>query len=200
MEILETTLQGLSSAPLNQPVSVLLRHSTRYPILDISKTLEVGLTPDGRILAEQFGDILTQRFTPGRIASSPVERCIDTAKAILRGANWHADISIDERIGHPYIDAAWTSYPYRRPGEIMPSSVADVIKFILPYQTSGCSLNIFISHDTVVGCVVEYLLGEQITEENWPAFLEGLVLWQNPEGISLAWRGAIHEIGKYAIQ
>jgi hypothetical protein len=196
----ETTLSALSAAPLDRPISILLRHSTRYPILDISKNLEVGLTPQGRTLAEQFGETLTRSFKPGRIASSPVERCIDTAAAIIRGANWQADIITDEKLSHPYIDAAWISYPYHRPGEIIPSSIADVVKFIIPNQTTSNILDVFVTHDTVVGCVVEYLLGEKITEENWPAFLEGVVLWQTPKGISIAWRGEIREIDRYAIQ
>ena len=200
MAIPESTLLALSAAPLDQSISILLRHSTRYPILDISKTLEIGLTPEGITLAEQLGNVLTKRFLVGRVASSPVERCIDTAKAITRGASWHVNIISDERLSHPFIDAAWISYPYRRPGEIIPVAVADVVKFIVPRQTAGGLLDVFVTHDTVVGCVVEYLLGEKITEENWPEFLEGVVLWQNPKGISLAWRGEIHEIEKYAIQ
>ena len=200
LTIPESTLLALSSAPLDRPISVLLRHSARYPILDIAKTLEVGLTPEGISLAEQLGDTLSKRFKPGRVASSPVERCLDTARAITRGANWQVNIISDERLSHPYIDSAWITYPYRRPGEIIPSSVADVVKFIVPNHSTGSVLDIFVTHDTVLGSVVEYLLGEKITEENWPDFLEGVVIWQNPNGISLAWRGEIREIEKYAIQ
>ncbi len=200
LEIPASTLLALDAAPLDQPVSVMLRHSTRYPILDIAKTLEVGLTPEGITLAEQLGVSLAKRLIPGRVASSPVERCINTAKAITRGADWQVNIATDVRLSHPYIDAAWISYPYRRPGEIIPVAVANVVKFIIPNHSTGSYLDMFVTHDTVVGCVVEYLLGEKITEENWPAFLEGVVLWQNPKGITVAWRGEIREIEKYAIE
>jgi len=200
LTIPESTLLALSSAPLDQPVSILLRHSTRYPILDISKTLEVGLTPEGINLAEQFGYLLSKRFKPGRVESSPVERCVDTAKAIARGADWQVNIITDERLSHPHIDAAWISYPYRRPGEIIPAAVAEVVKFLIPNHSTENTLDVFVTHDTVLGCVVEYLLGEKITEENWPAFLEGMVIWQNLKFIFLTWRGETREIEKHAIQ
>lgn len=191
MEILRRTLNLI---PDDQSAALLLRHSVRHPIIDWENSDEAGLTEEGIVLAEELGRFIAGRHRPGRVVSSPVERCIDTAAAILRGANWPVTVIIDQRLSHPYIQRAWRELVDSLYSPRVPLEVREIINLMMMGNNPTGHLDLFITHDTVVGAVVGYLLDEIFDERNWPGFLEGCAIWRNPEGVYIAWRDKVHEV------
>jgi hypothetical protein len=176
-----------------------MRHSIRYPIIDISQTLEVGLTPEGFRLAEEFGALMASSYQPGRLFASPVGRCIDTAAAIAHGASWPDAVTMDYRLGHPHINMAWIELITHQNQNGLPEAVTEVLNLVLNNQSDRNLLDIFVTHDTVVGCVAGYTTGDIVTEENWPEFLEGLAIWRTTSGIGIAWRGGQVEVARESL-
>ena len=80
-----------------------LRHSARYPILSLEDVYGAGLTEEGVEQAEWLGMELKKLRPPGRLISSPVGRCLDTAAAIARRAGWEGTVQPDYRLSHPFI-------------------------------------------------------------------------------------------------
>lgn len=73
-------------------VVLLMRHSAREFVVG-RHDLDNPLTPEGRQLATRFGEQLPKDFTL-RAYSSPVERCMETAKLILDAHQEHGGESI----------------------------------------------------------------------------------------------------------
>ena len=48
----------------------------------------------------------------------------------------------------------------------------------LAETNSGAGLHVFVTHDYLVGATARYCLGEKLSDETWPGFLECVVLWQ----------------------
>ena len=71
--------------PPDKPVILFTRHSLRElaPNNGIP-SYDLPLTPEGIVLAEQWGERLNRPIKA--VYSSPVGRCVDTAKAMSRGA------------------------------------------------------------------------------------------------------------------
>ncbi|HZW04917.1 MAG TPA: histidine phosphatase family protein, partial [Anaerolineaceae bacterium] len=101
MPVPTSLLGDLRQTPADRPVTLLMRHSVRFPIYDFATGDAIGLTPEGFLLAEQFGTVLATLRRPGRLLSSPVGRCVDTARSILKGAGWTDTLEIDPLLGHP---------------------------------------------------------------------------------------------------
>ena len=59
-----STVNNLALTPIDRPVSLLMRHSTRFPIENEAEVLTAKLTPDGVEIAEEFGYVLSIIF-PG---------------------------------------------------------------------------------------------------------------------------------------
>lgn len=186
--------QTLDLIPPDQPCALLIRHSARDPIVDWDRSDMVGLTEQGVEQAEGLGNLIAERFKPGRVVSSTVGRCVETAAAILRGANWPVTVIIDQRLSHTYIQEAWVGLADSLYSPLVPPEVQQIVDLMLTGYGSAGHLDLFITHDTVVGSVVGYLLDEIFDERNWPGFLEGFALWKNSAGIYLAWREKVYEV------
>ena len=203
----------LALAPMEQGVVLLVRHSLRQSIPQGSHGLDIPLTPAGVQLAEEWGKNLN--ISIGRIFSSPVGRCVQTGEAIARGINLPLDVKIKKWLGEPgaYVFDTHLASPYffehgpieivsrQLNGDCIPGmhSIEEGTRKILSglfqnHPASG-TLDIYISHDSILGCVIYHLLGYRgITEETWPWMLEGAFFWKTNAGIGWAWRGATGEI------
>ena len=78
------TLKKISD-PQNNLFSLLIRHSARYPIKDAKTVFDAQLTPEGMAAAEELGSQLAS-FGHLMTFYSPVDRCEDTAKCLVKGA------------------------------------------------------------------------------------------------------------------
>lgn len=201
------TTKLLETAPVDIGVALIMRHSKRYPIPFGSQGIKVPLTPCGIQLAEQFGKYLDRPIE--RIASSPIGRCIETGEAIGKGAGIGCDVSIERYFGEPgafvtdVVEAGPWFY-FRDPIEMInrqlngghipgTRSIDEGIHLILQVifnpPTPAGKVSIFITHDSVLACIIYYLAGvKSIDEEMWPVELEGCCLWKQCSKIYWMWR------------
>ena len=189
----------LDLAPANLHLSLLVRHSIRFPINVPEETLIAGLTPEGVQLAEEYGAWLAQRRCIYRVLASPVGRCVDPGKAVIQGANWPNPVVIDQKLGFPYVENGWQKVINQKPLVEVPYEALDVLNFLLEDTVHGSGVNLHITHDGNIAFMVMALLGEPITEENWPNFLEGLAFWREEEMVRIAWRGKVYELKKQSV-
>lgn len=220
LDDLEHVLRDSHSGPPER-VTLLMRHSARFPIENPADTFLVGLTEEGVRLAEAFGQLLGKDFVPGRLRSSPVGRCRATGEAIARGAGWTtAKVRADRRLSHPYNEMAWDMVWNAQHGKAngsngaLPASLPPLLHWVTgagrpagaPRSTSTAPaiyqeylpifqqpvLDVLVTHDTVVGAVAGGLLHAPITGPDWPAFLEGLLFWWAEGLVHVRWRGLEH--------
>jgi broad specificity phosphatase PhoE len=188
------TLTNLASLPAVGPVSLILRHSEREHITGDDHVFIARLTPEGIAAAQDFGCELACLRRLGRIISSPVSRCVDTAVAIAQGAGAAEKVRVDDRLSHLQMQSVWDALPDCCNFENMPGGMADLIELLLPQSTGEDNLDVFVTHDTVVGALAGYLTGEPVQAEAIPRFLEGVFIWQDVENIHFWWRGKIATI------
>ncbi len=229
MELYEAPLAMIAQLPATFGGVFVLRHSARYPILTDAEVYSAGLTPEGVQQAERLGAEIQKLRRPGRLLSSPVARCLDTAAALARGAGWEVAVQPDYRLSHPFIEPAWnaltSSGPPRTPllpygssklgerderGErdatltgvqgVLPSPIAGLLDLIVAGERAPGTLDLMVTHDTIVGTLAEYFTGVHISfPEVWPDFLEGVLLWQNAGELHLRWRDRERVIGPWPI-
>lgn len=165
----------------------MMRHSARFPITDEAVNHLVGLTEEGVRTAEAFGASLAQTFQCGRLHSSPVGRCIDTANAVARGAGWPVQAVIDEKLAHEFIAPSWDKI---RKGEMngsLPVEIKALLEFMLG-EPGAPRLDVLVTHDTVLATVLTCFMGVQATGPEMPRFLEGMLIWRAEDGIHTLWR------------
>lgn len=189
MTLPQSLLTDIERIPRDRPVALLMRHSNRYPIIDPAKNYEVGLTEEGVQLAEQFGKFLSSRFMPGRVMSSPVTRCVDTAAAIARGAGWTAAVVPHHLLSHDHIASAWSLAELGRCAGEAPAEVLATLELLLKSDRGTPVLEVMVTHDTIVGAVAACVLNASIVGNDWPLFLEGIFLWEAEDGVHALWRG-----------
>ena len=80
----------LDLVPKDKGAVLLLRHSLRNEIPDGTHGLDIPLTPEGVLLAEQWGKDLS--WTIGGIKSSPIGRCVQTGNAIISGKGLDCEV------------------------------------------------------------------------------------------------------------
>lgn len=189
MQLFESTFKQVSRLGATHRAGLILRHSARFPILNEAEVYTVGLTEEGVQQAEALGNKLGGLFKPGRLSSSPVGRCVDTASAIARGAGWQHEIFVDYHLSHPFIAPVWNALPIRWDADPLPGQVAEVINLILEGDDTPGVLDIFVTHDTIVASIVGYFMGLEFHyPAYWPDYLEGMLVWRNETGVHFRWR------------
>ncbi len=188
-------VNALAMLPSDRTVSVIMRHGNRYPIVDEATGHLVELTPEGVALAEDYGQMLSLLRQPGRLLASPVGRCEHTARAIAQGARWNLPVFIDERLGFPYVEPAWRAMKNGwQPGDALPEPVNGAVELALENDLGPGGLNVYVSHDSNVICLVHFLLGEPVMGDDWPAFFEGLFFWREGDsGLHILWREKVYQ-------
>jgi hypothetical protein len=184
----------LELAPLDRHVSLLVRHSIRFPINVPEETWLASLTPEGIHLAEEFGAWLAQRRCPYRVMTSPVGRCVETSRSVIRGANWPDPVVVDQKLGFPFIEKGWQQVTAEGVPVEIPHEALEVLDYLLEDTIHPEGLNLFVSHDGNIAFMATALLGEPASEANWPVFLEGMAFWREKEAVRIAWRGKVYEL------
>ncbi len=178
-------------APDDRRVALILRHSVRYPIVDEESVITAGLTPEGVRLAEELGARLAEIRPVQWIITNYINRCIDTAKAISRGAEFVSGLVQDHRLSHPFIGPVWDALPIAWPKDPMPHQVREVLEMVFSTEDVPGALDVYVTHDTIVGVMAGYFMDEDFDPSNWPEYLEGILLWQDQDELCAMWRGKV---------
>ena len=185
----DTTLAALVRLPAKSSISLVMRHSVRDPILGDNDVYLAALTPQGKAAGRQFGEQLVCSKKLVRLVSSPVSRCVDTALAIAEGAGYDQLVRVDDRLSHTLMAPIWNALPACCNFNEMPPQVVALLELLAPRLAEEGSVDIFVTHDTVVGALAGYLTGEPVKDEAMPHYLEGFFIWQDGRDLHFWWRG-----------
>lgn len=187
-----TLLTKLKSYPKNIKLALLIRHGDRDSIPEGEFGHDVPLNQMGTIKARAFGESLQEKNIT-RIFTSPIFRCVQTAKLIEAGYGRDLDIIETKSLGDPGLHIAEESIA----GDfLMEHGFQEVLKrFIAGFSVPGFSnaeklktniigflnkntkekgISIYISHDILIAMVRFCLDGTVYDTENWVNYLEGL--------------------------
>ena len=189
----------------------LIRHAERPPLPAGSPGDTLALTSEGVRAAREFGGTLGGRL--GRVVSSPVLRCVQTAEAILNGAGASRPCLTDRRLGNP---GAWVAdgvlvgpsflmhgaeavvrQQLRGPVDGMRSleeGVRMLLQCLFAIPTLDGSVDVFVSHDAVIAPLVGVLIGTQEVEDVWPHFLESASFSSLDGRVQLTWRDTTYSL------
>ena len=191
------------------PVTLFTRHSIREIVVGQGLAgYNLQLTEQGRDLAEAWGGYLvgnTDRVIQHCI-SSPIQRCVDTAALMIRGAdgitiepNTHHIEIIEQGLlvepGSFVLDIKQAGPYFQEQGALgfinsfvnnaLPGmkhpihGVVDVLELIYnTHPTNQYGLSLAVSHDTILAAIIAVISGRnEVTQADWPDMMEGLFVW-----------------------
>ena len=191
------------------PVTLFTRHSIREIVEGQGLAgYNLQLTEQGRDLAEAWGGYLvgnTDRVIQHCI-SSPIQRCVDTAALMIRGAdgitlepNTHHIEIIEQGLlvepGSFVLDIKQAGPYFQKQGALgfinsfvnnaLPGmkhpihGVVDVLELIYnTHPTNQYGLSLAVSHDTILAAIIAVISGRnEVTQADWPEMMEGLFVW-----------------------
>lgn len=188
-------------------MAVLLRHAERHAVTDLRTHEAVLLTPRGHQHAREAGERLGASCVSLRVLHSPVERCRETARAIVDGAlrqgvRAQVEGKLDA-LGSPFVkDLARAADIAQQHG--FPGFLRAWFDGVLPYDVfapaepaaheqvdaaaraikPGADLHVLVTHDWNIALIKEKLLGVRIDDNKaaWPNYLDGLVVAVDAHG------------------
>jgi broad specificity phosphatase PhoE len=207
----DALVHGLSLVPAGVHPTILIRHAHRGPIEPGTFGDEVPLTEQGVREAEQLGEA----FRPWgirRIMSSPMERCVATARAILRGAGVVSEIPVDPALGVPgaFVEDSSLAGPqflkllppevmrrqlqgWKLPGMREPSdAISSLLGLVRDSGPGSGGLDLLVTHDSIIAGFIGHLLNIMPSDVSWPEMLEGPIFWPVPDGVNVVWRGLLY--------
>ncbi len=189
MEIFESPLAMVRSLPEACHARLVIRHSARFPILNQDEVFTMGLTPLGIAQSEKLGAALAPLRKPGRLLTSPVGRCLDTARGIAHGAGWSTEVCPEYRLSHPFIEPVWNALPIYWKKDPMPDQLVELMYLLLEGADQPETLDLFATHDTIVAALAGFFTGIHFFyPDYWPDYLEGVLIWRNKDQVHLRWR------------
>ena len=209
MDGVQRTLALLVDIPSDADVALVLRHAEREPITPGTYGNDVPLTERGTHSARRLGEALSSRASSA-IITSPLPRCVQTAQAVIDGANRNGAAVADHRLGNPgpFVTAPELSGPTLL--EIGPRAMAQcqltekepppgmratdqgvelLLNLIRPHLADRGLVSLFITHDLVLAVLVGSLYRLNVGEFDWPDYLDALVVWKQSDRLRFRWRG-----------
>ena len=203
-------VEMLGQVPSRADVSLVLRHAEREDIPAGTFGADVPLTAQGIESAESLGAALASVQPKMELAASPLPRCVSTAEAMLRGAGLPEEVALDWRLGDPgpfvvdsraagalFLDVGISEIVRRQicdaspPAGMRPTSegVDLLLELTSSHLRHGGSLNVYVTHDSILAVLVAHLYRMQVDDIGWPGYLDGLLIWRHGERFHFAWRG-----------
>ena len=183
----------------NYPMIILLRHAERFEISKGRSGSNIQLTDNGRKASELLGKNLFYQNI-GHIYSSPINRCLDTGRNILIGAEQKTlPIIQDVVLGNPgcFVSDSKicgeyfathgtieTVLEYLRkqnlPGFRNLEEGANILKnyLIKNISVNKNKINLAISHDAIIMAFIAHFLQWEFSEDNWHNYCEGIILFK----------------------
>lgn len=202
------TVHRLEASPSDRPVVALIRHSVREPLPSDGVGLELPITPEGEQLARELGRRLAGRVK--QVRSSPFLRCLQTGEQLIAGSGAEGvEVVPDRSLGQPSLfventEVAWSHWRalgneemMRRmvdedaplPGMADPVAAAHrMVDYLFESAEGVPGIHLFVSHDTFVLTTAAKLFRRRFPKEEWPPFLEALVMWKEGEKTRLFYR------------
>ena len=212
-------LASFGQLPKQTPVAFLTRHSLREQPKNGFASYEIPLTPEGVELARILGTRV-DRPVAG-FYSSPVQRCIDTARAMAEGMGC-PDATISktpylvepgsyvqeiEKVGGLFFKLGPVGFASKHlrgevRGVLSPrDGTLQLLKHLRDTMGSGAELTVHVTHDTILAAFVYSLLGhEELEEFHWPWMMEGVFVWFDEGHVHWIWRGEQHRSEEYFIE
>ena len=201
-------LPSLDLLPPTTPVTLLTRHSLRELGSNGVANYELPLTAEGVALAEWWGGQLRRELAG--LHASPVQRCVDTARAMALGAG-RADMAEQQagilmepgcfvsnmhRVGPLFLELGpvqFANMHFRQTleGLLDPQAgTARLLRHLLAHQGGEGSLTIQVTHDTILAAFIYHLMGHtSIDDTDWPWMMEGAWVWFEGDKVHWLWRG-----------
>lgn len=201
-------LPSLERLPADLPVVLLTRHSLREQPASGFAGYDVPLTPEGVALARAWGQVLPRPVHA--VYSSPVGRCLETARAMLAGAgpamppvqthpllvepgSFVQDL---RAVGRLFLELGPVGFANRHfqggLAGLLPPEEGAARVLGLARQSLGPpgTFSLLVTHDTVLAAVIHALRGaDRIDEADWPWMMEGAFLWFDDDHVHWLWRG-----------
>lgn len=202
-----STLHWLAAVPADRPVALLLRHAERDPLAPGDLGYTHPINDSGHGLAHSLGRQLGGRLAGLR--SSPLQRCVDTARALADAAASPLPVVADHMLGDPgayVIDplaarANWLqlgsaglmahliAHDEALPGTLPPAIGARrLVAHMLACAGATAGVHVFVTHDILLAVTAARHVGAPAGPDCWPAFLEGAFFWQDDDGLHAAYR------------
>ena len=203
---------ALPLLPQEHPVHLFTRHSVREEAPQGFADYRLPLTAEGVALAKAWAGQLQRPVRA--FYSSPVNRCVDTAKAMaetcIPAAETSPPIETTPLLVEPgcYVEDIRLAGPvFMKKGAMgflnrhLSTGVEGVLspeegqrKLIAhlrqPHVLPG-ELVVHVTHDTILAAFMASLMGlERLTSDDWPWMMEGAWLWFAENQLHWIWRGA----------
>ncbi len=191
----EYLLEAYKNVPDDRPVTVLMRHSIRYPINNDDEIITAGLTPEGFDLAKEFGHWLAEYYSFGKFFSSPIQRCVDTGKMVAQGAGLMKDVESIYVLGHPNENGEYDSMDESLTQGLWQDRVHQTASLIIPNGIHKNGLNFYFTHDTVIVMMAAYWLGLDVRAPLvWPRYLEPFFMFWEKDQLQAMFRNQTYPI------
>jgi len=202
--------------PLGVNAKIVIRHSIRESLKGVESPDEVPLTKEGRDLAISFGKGLVDPI--GKVYSSNVERCIETARCIIEGNISSSNIPVTlvdmRKFYASEIQESYKTFVSENSGKNVVVKLSNgnslsgflTIKDIALNQlkfffNTGGQLShwdIYCTHDFQIICLISAIFKNinniDDVKDNWPNMLEGVLLWGSLNDFYCAWRNSIRHV------
>lgn len=206
-QIPPSMLRLFDQSPTDRAVVVLLRHSVRDNLPPGDAGNDIPITDTGYRLALELGGVLRSRLCT--LHTSPILRCIQTAKALREGASANCAIVQNRLLGDPGVFVldgrrAWTNWKQlghnsvmrhlvnetaALPGMARPDEAARfLVQSMLAESARQPGVHVFVTHDSLVTATAARLLGKPLEFDDWPWYLEGAFFWPTESGVHVAYR------------
>lgn len=206
-QIPPSVLKHLARVSPDRAVVVLLRHSVRDHLPPGDAGYWLPITEVGRRLSVELGGHLRGRLRTLR--ASPLVRCVQTAESLAEGAGAELTVVPDRCLGDPgafVIDdqRAWANWEAlghegvmrhlvtemaALPGMARPDNAArSLVRHMLAVAAYQPGLHIFVTHDSLVTATAARLLGQPLSVDDWPWYLEGAFFWEDGDDLVVTYR------------
>ncbi|NHI94876.1 MAG: histidine phosphatase family protein [Candidatus Lokiarchaeota archaeon] len=200
----------------NHPNILLLRHAERDYSSDPRDDFKCLLTEQGKKDAYSFGErLLKLNKKIDVIKTSPIKRCVQTAKAIINGAQSDCSIIYSKKLGDPGVFVSDEKIAFKTfldigilnlvqklvNGENLPGliEINEAVKHFLNEVISDLKefsgIVLYISHDAIIGSIASYLSSIPLDSDNWITYLDGPSFYNHEENkIFMEWNRKNYEI------
>lgn len=217
----DSMMSSVNLLPTDKRLILFTRHSLRERSDGEGFTSDqLPLTPKGRVLAKSWGRWLAS-YLPYSLdvdsISSPIGRCINTAKLMQEGAGLQRTISHQSLLVEPgslVTDPETVSEIFKEIGvlnfinQFLQGSLAgtknayqgglDILSLFYQHQPQQGHLMLAVSHDTLLSAFLAVMLDvAEINWNDWPKMMEGVFLWFDDKPFLEAnayfvWRGQVY--------